>query len=57
MSLELPFPAPAPSSIAEALEAIVAELDAVFLDEVDGVLRRLRADRAAPDAAPESPAA
>jgi hypothetical protein len=46
VSLELPFVAdPEPSALDEYLAAIDRELDALFLDEVDGVVQRLLAER------------
>ncbi len=45
MNLDLPFPEPDPSEIDEVLDAIGEELDALFLDEVDGQLRRIRAEK------------
>lgn len=45
MNLELPFPDAEPSALDDYVAAIDEELDAAFLDEVDGVLRRLRAER------------
>lgn len=50
MNLDLPFPESEPTELDEFLAAIDHELDALFLDEVDGVMRRLRYDR---DASPE----
>lgn len=44
MNLELPFPKPDPAALDAVLEAIDEELDVLFLDEVDGVLRRLRVE-------------
>jgi hypothetical protein len=54
VNLELPFPNPEPSEIDEVLAAIDEELDTLFLDEVDGVLRRVRAER---DVKPDTAAA
>ena len=52
MNLELPFPDADASALDEYLAAIDEELDALFLDEVDGVLRRIRAEKdAKPDVA------
>jgi hypothetical protein len=45
VTLELPFPEAEASPLDEYLAAIDEELDAAFLDEVDGVLRRIRAER------------
>lgn len=50
MTLDLPFPDADGSALDEYLAAIDRELDALFLDEVDGVMQRLRFDR---DAVPE----
>ncbi len=44
MNLELPFPAADASEVEDALAAIADELDAIFLDEMDGALRRIRAE-------------
>ena len=41
MNLELPFPKSDPAALDEVLEAIDEELDTLFLDELDGVLRRI----------------
>ncbi len=54
MNLELPFTDPDVSALDEFLEGIDEELDALFLDEVDGQLRRIRAER---DVAPDTAAA
>jgi hypothetical protein len=52
VNLDLPFVEPDPSPLDEYLAAIDSELDALFLDEVDGTLRRIRAERdAVPDVA------
>jgi hypothetical protein len=52
VNLDLPFPEPDRSAIDEVIEAISAELDALFLDEVDGLLRGVRSERETkPDAA------
>jgi hypothetical protein len=45
VNLELPFPDADSGALDEFLEAIDEELDARFLDEVDGVLRRIRAEK------------
>ncbi len=45
MNLDLPFPDADSTALDEALDAIDQELDALFLDEVDGVLRRIRAEK------------
>lgn len=45
MNLDLPFADPDPSELDEYLAAIDRELDTLFLDEVDGVMQRLRLDR------------
>ncbi len=45
MNLDPPLPAPDDEKLAEYLAAIDAELDALFLDEVEGALRRVRAER------------
>ena len=46
MNLELPFVTDnEPSPLDEYLAEIDRELDALFLDEVDGVLEQLRAER------------
>lgn len=45
MNLELPFPEADSAALDDYLEAIDEELDARFLDEVDGVLRRIRAEK------------
>ncbi|HEX9052548.1 MAG TPA: hypothetical protein VF841_18625 [Anaeromyxobacter sp.] len=50
MNLDLPFPKADPAALDALLEGIDEELDALFLDEVDGVLRRIRAE---PDAKPD----
>jgi hypothetical protein len=44
-------PDPDHDKLDEYLAAIDAELDAVFLDEIDGVLRRVRVE---PDAKPDA---
>ena len=54
MNLELPFPDAEPSALDEYHSAIDGELDAAFLDEVEGVLRRIRAER---DEKPDTAAA
>ncbi len=52
MTLDLPFPQSELSPLDEYLAAIDQELDALFLDEVNGVLQRIRAERdVAPDVA------
>jgi len=54
VNLVLPFDELAPSELDEYLARIDRELDALFLDEVDGIVARLRAERPgadAPDAA------
>ncbi len=48
MNLELPFPDAEDSALDEYLAAIDEELDALFLDEVDGALRRLRTEQDVP---------
>ena len=48
MNLELPFTESDAAAIDEYLAAIDEELDKLFLDEVDGVLRRVRAERDVP---------
>ncbi len=45
MNLELPFPKSDPAALDEVLEAIDEELDTLFLDELDGVLRRIRVEK------------
>jgi hypothetical protein len=45
VNLDLPFPQSDPAALDEVLEAIDAELDVLFLDEIDGVLRRVRAEK------------
>ncbi len=45
MNLELPFPDADGSALDEYLTRIDEELDALFLDEVEGVLRRIRAEK------------
>lgn len=47
MNLDLPFPDGERSELDEYLSAIDRELDALFLDEVDGVMERLRFDHEA----------
>jgi hypothetical protein len=54
VNLELPFPEPEDSLLDEHLAAIDRELDVLFLAEVDGALRRIRAER---EAAPGTAAA
>jgi len=54
VNLELPLAEPEPSPLDEYLAAIDRELDALFLDEVDGVMRRIRFER---DAKPDDAAA
>ena len=50
MKLDLPFRDAEASPLDEYLAGIDEELDALFLDEVDGVLRRISAEReVAPD--------
>ncbi len=44
MNLELPFPEADDVALEDYLAAIDEELDKAFLDEVDGVLRRVRAE-------------
>ncbi len=52
MNLELPLAEPESSALDEYLADIDRELDALFLDEIDGVLQRIWADRdAKPDVA------
>lgn len=52
MNLDLPFPVADDSALDQYLAVVDEELDAAFLDEVDGVLLRIRAERdVAPDAA------
>ncbi len=52
MNLELPVPDVEESALDDYLAAIDEELDALFLEEVDGVLRRVRAEKdVKPDAA------
>ena len=45
MNLELPFADPEASPIDDCFAAIDENLDALFLDEVDGALRRIREER------------
>ncbi len=45
MNLELPFPEADSTALDAYVEAIDEELDALFLEEVDGVLRRLHAEK------------
>ncbi len=45
MNLELPFPDAEDSALDEYFAAIDEELDVMFLEEVDGVLRRIRAEK------------
>jgi hypothetical protein len=54
VNLELPFVETDATALDEYLARIDEELDAVFLDEVDGVLRRIRAER---DVKPDTAAA
>lgn len=54
MNLDLPFPDTDDEALDAYLAGIDRELDALFLDEVDGVLRRLSAER---DVAPDNAAA
>ncbi|HET8540433.1 MAG TPA: hypothetical protein VFL83_11230 [Anaeromyxobacter sp.] len=54
MNLELPFTETDEAALDEYLAAIDEELDALFLDEVNGVLQRIRAER---DVAPDTAAA
>ncbi len=54
MNLALPFTEADVSALDEFLAAVDEELDALFLDEVDGQLRRVRAER---DVAPDTAAA
>ena len=51
MNLELPFDEPKSSELDEYLARIDQELDALFMEEVEGTLDLLRADRPAADAA------
>ncbi len=51
MNLELPFSEPATPELDEHLARIDRELDALFLDDVEGTIERLRAEHAPPDAA------
>lgn len=51
MNLELPLVETDCSPLDEHLAAIDRELDALFLDELEGVLQRLRPVPAAPDLA------
>ena len=51
MNLELPFNDLQPSELDPYLARIDQELDALFLEEVEGTLERLRAERPAADAA------
>lgn len=46
MNLDLPFMEPERSALDEYLAAVDRELDSLFLDEVNGVLLQLRAERA-----------
>jgi hypothetical protein len=45
VNLELPFPEADTTALDAYVDAIDEELDALFLDEVDGVLRRIRAEK------------
>ena len=54
MNLDLPLPVADDTALDDYLAGIDRELDALFLDEVDGVLRRLTAER---DVAPDTAAA
>ena len=54
MNLELPFTEADVSALDEYLAAVDEELDRLFLEEVDGTLRRLRTER---DVAPDTAAA
>jgi hypothetical protein len=54
VNLELPFPDADDSALDDYLAAIDEELDAAFLDEVDGALRRIHAER---DVKPDTAAA
>jgi hypothetical protein len=45
VNLDLPFPEPDDAALDASLAAIDEELDALFLDEVDGALRRIAAER------------
>ncbi len=45
MNLDLPFPDADDDALDQYLARIDEELDALFLDEVDGVLRRIRAEK------------
>ncbi len=47
MNLDLPFPDD-DAALDEYLSKIDEELDALFLDEVNGVLRRISAEREVP---------
>ena len=54
MKLDLPFRDAETSPLDEYLAGIDEELDALFLDEVNGVLRRISAE---PDVPPDTAAA
>ncbi len=54
MNLELPFPDADGSALDEYLARTDEALDALFLDEIAGVLRRIQAEK---DAEPEPAAA
>lgn len=54
MNLELPPTEPDASALDEYLAVIDRELDALFLEEVDGVMKRIRFER---DAKPDTAAA
>lgn len=47
MNLDLPFVEPERSPLDEYLAAMDRELDALFLEEVNGVLTQVRTERAA----------
>ncbi len=52
MNLELPFSESDSTDLDEYLAEIDRELDALFLDELDGVMQRIRTERdVAPDVA------
>ncbi len=48
MNLELPFAESDTSALDEYLAEIDHELDALFLDEVNGVMQRIRTERDVP---------
>ncbi len=54
---ELPFDQADCAALDDGFAAVDRELDTLFLEEVGAVLRRLRADRADPAAAPDGAAA